>query len=76
MRSDRFRRWQLAAAGTAGIVTAGLLRALPGLVGLGLVAYGAWLAWPPAGFLSAGTLILADIISARYPGRAPKGGEQ
>lgn len=77
MRSDRVRRWQLAAAGAAGVVTASLLRALPGLAGLGLVAYGAWLAWPPAGFLAAGVLILADVVTARYPGRAPKkGGEQ
>jgi hypothetical protein len=76
MRSDRFRRWQLAVAGAAGVLTAGLLRALPGLAGLGLVAYGAWLAWPPAGFLAAGALILADVVTARYPGRRPKGGEQ
>lgn len=75
MRSDRLRRWQLAAAGAAGVLVAGLLRALPGLVGLGLVAYGAWLAWPPAGYLIAGALILADVVTARYP-RRPKGDEQ
>lgn len=32
----------------------------PGLAGVGLASYGAWLAWEPAGYLTAGFLILAD----------------
>ncbi|GIH91951.1 hypothetical protein ACFFMN_33905 [Planobispora siamensis] len=47
-------------AGPAGSAVRALLQALPGLLGLGLVAYGAWLAWPPAGFIAAGALLLAD----------------
>jgi len=27
------------------------------LVGFALIAYGAWLAWPPAGFVVAGALL-------------------
>ena len=40
-------------------------RALPSLAGLGLVSYGAWLAWEPAGFLAAGGLVLADQVDDR-----------
>lgn len=42
---------------------AGLRRlgqALPGLAGVGILAYGAWLAWEPAGFIVGGMLLLAD----------------
>ncbi|YCK35163.1 hypothetical protein ACNF49_14070 [Actinomadura sp. ATCC 39365] len=35
---------------------------LPGLAGLGLVSYGAWLWWRPAGFIAAGVLLLADRV--------------
>lgn len=31
----------------------------PGVAGAGLVAYGAWLAWAPAGFVVAGVFLLA-----------------
>lgn len=61
-------RWQArwaALAGAVGLVVGVLGRALPSLTGLGLVAYGAWLAWPPAGFLAAGALILADQVADR-----------
>jgi hypothetical protein len=37
-----------------------LVLALPGLLGVALVAYGAWLWWPPAGFVAAGLLLLVD----------------
>lgn len=49
------------------VITGTLLRALlvtvvavRGLVALALISYGAWLAWPPAGFMVAGGLLLAD----------------
>jgi hypothetical protein len=49
-----------AAAGLAGAAVRLLLSVAPGLAGLLLVAYGAWLAWPPAGFIAAGVLLLVD----------------
>jgi hypothetical protein len=42
-----------------------LLRALPALVGLLLVSYGAGLVYRPAGFITAGVLVLADVIAGR-----------
>lgn len=33
------------------------------VAGLGLVAYGAWLAWQPAGFMVAGVLLLAVVVA-------------
>lgn len=47
-------------AGPAGTVVRFLLTAGPGLAGIGLLAYGAWLAWPPAGWMIAGALLLVD----------------
>lgn len=47
-------------AGPAGAAARWLLQALPGLAGLVLVSVGAWMAWPPAGFISAGVLLLVD----------------
>ena len=40
-------------------------RAFPVLLGWALVSVGAWLAWPPAGFLTAGGLLLADQVADR-----------
>lgn len=37
----------------------GIVRDGAGLVGLGALSYGAWLAWPPAGFMLGGFLLLA-----------------
>ena len=65
------RRWQalrVRLAGAAGVVVGVLWRSLPGLAGLGLVSYGAWLAWRPAGFLVAGVLVLADQVADRLSG--------
>lgn len=50
-----------------------LWRALPVLLGWGLVSVGAWLAWPPAGFLTAGGLLLADQIADRATSRRRTG---
>lgn len=65
----RARVWAGRLAGAAGAVVGVLWRALPSLVGLGLVAYGAWLAWRPAGFLVAGALVLADQVADRVAER-------
>lgn len=50
-------------AAAAGRLAAGALRALPGVVGLALVAFGFWLAWPPLGFIAAGALLLVDRVA-------------
>ncbi len=39
-----------------------ILRDLAGLAGAGLVAYGAWLLAPPAGFITGGLLLLAAAL--------------
>ncbi|MFD7774268.1 hypothetical protein [Streptomyces sp. NPDC059753] len=62
---DRWQARWAAFAGAVGMAVGALWRALPGLAGLGLISYGAWLAWPPAGFLSAGALVLADQVADR-----------
>lgn len=65
------RRWpalRVQLAGAAGAAVGALWRSLPGLAGLGLVSYGAWLAWRPAGFLVAGVLVLADQVADRVSG--------
>ncbi|MFI4983301.1 MAG: hypothetical protein ACHQIO_23350 [Nevskiales bacterium] len=43
-----------------------MLRDAAGLGGAGLCAYGAWLIYPPAGFIAGGVLLLAGAwLSAR-----------
>lgn len=43
-----------------------IARDLAAVSGAGLVAYGAWLAYPPAGYVALGAMLLAvSIISAR-----------
>lgn len=37
------------------------LRDLAGLAGVGLVAYGAWLLHPAAGYITGGTLLLVGV---------------
>lgn len=60
---DRLRLQAATAAGHA-------VRAAPGLGGLALISYGAWLAYHPAGFIVAGVGLLADrIATARSAGR-------
>lgn len=39
------------------------LRDATGLVGVGLLGYGAWLWWPPAGFMMAGALMVALAVA-------------
>ncbi|GAA5076640.1 hypothetical protein HNP84_007334 [Thermocatellispora tengchongensis] len=59
----------VATAGPAGTVVRVLRQAGPGLVGLASVSYGAWLAWPPAGWMTLGALILVDRAYARLSQR-------
>jgi len=40
----------------------GLLRDLAGLGGVWLVAYGAWLIYPPAGFIVGGSLLILGAL--------------
>lgn len=61
--------WLLPLAGAAGTAVGALWRALPALLGVGLVSFGAWLAWPPAGFMTAGVLVLADLVADRAASR-------
>jgi ABC-type protease/lipase transport system fused ATPase/permease subunit len=63
----RWRAATLAAATAAGH----LVRAAPALLGLLLVSAGAWMAWHPAGPLTAGVILLADVVASRI---RPKGG--
>lgn len=60
-----------AAAGRAARV---VLEALPGLLGVALVAVGAGMAWLPAGPMAAGGLIVADRVLDRVLERR-RGGE-
>lgn len=39
-----------------------LCRDVAGLAGVGSIAYGAWLVYEPAGFISAGVLLLAGVL--------------
>lgn len=56
----------------------GIMRDLFALAGVGLIGYGAWLAWPPAGFMAAGgCLFLVSLVGslrAALGNRPPKGG--
>lgn len=40
----------------------GLLRDIAGLSGVGLTSYGAWLVYPPAGFIVGGSLMIAGAL--------------
>ncbi|WP_406457102.1 hypothetical protein OH768_24910 [Streptomyces sp. NBC_01622] len=61
------------AAEPLGAAAGALWRALPVLLGWALVSVGAWLAWPPAGFLTAGGLLLADQVADRITTRRRPG---
>ncbi|MCL1126718.1 hypothetical protein [Shewanella surugensis] len=41
-----------------------LLIDIVGLIGLSLLSYGSWLAWPPAGFIVCGMLLVLYAIKA------------
>ena len=48
----------------------GLARDLAGLCGVGLVSYGAWLIYPPAGFITAGILLIVGSLLIALGNRA------
>lgn len=48
----------------------GFLRDLVGLSGVGLVAYGAWLIYPPAGFITAGFLLIVGALMVALGNRS------
>lgn len=43
-------------------ITAALAISLTGIAGAAGIAYGAWMAWPPAGFVAGGALALTGAI--------------
>jgi hypothetical protein len=51
-------------------VVPGLVRDLAGLSGVGLVSYGAWMIYPPAGFITAGILLIASTLLISLGNRA------
>jgi hypothetical protein len=48
----------------------GLVRDLAGLCGVGLVSYGAWLVYPPAGFMVSGALLIIGALLLALGNRA------
>jgi hypothetical protein len=56
---SRFMTPVAAGAGHALRLSQRLAVNAPGVAGAGLVSYGAWLAWAPAGFVVAGVFLLA-----------------
>ena len=63
---------KLLAAGVRTIAMAvpSLVRDLAGLCGVGLVSYGAWLINPPAGFITAGILLIVGALLIALGNRA------
>jgi hypothetical protein len=48
----------------------GLVRDLTGLCGVGLVSYGAWMIYPPTGFITAGLLLITGTLLIALGNRA------
>ena len=48
----------------------GLVRDLAGLCGVGLVSYGAWMIYPPAGFITGGLLLIVGALLISLGNRA------
>lgn len=59
-----------AAVRTIAGVMPGLIRDLAGLCGVGLVSYGAWMIYPPAGFIVAGILLIVGTLMIALGNRA------
>ena len=47
----------------------GVVRDLAGLAGVGLVSYGAWMIYPPAGFVAGGLLLIVGALLAALGNR-------
>lgn len=48
----------------------GIVRDLAGLCGVGLVSHGAWMVYPPAGFITAGFLLIVGALLVALGNRA------
>ena len=59
-----------AAVRTIAMAVPSLVRDLAGLCGVGLVSYGAWLINPPAGFITAGILLIVGALLISLGNRA------
>ena len=59
-----------AAVRSVAMVVTGLARVLAGLCGVGLVSYGAWMIYPPAGFITAGLLLIVGTLLIALGNRA------
>ncbi len=44
------------------VAMSGLMRDVAGLCGVGLVSYGAWLIYPPAGFIVGGGMLIVGAL--------------
>lgn len=61
------------AAGAVARALPGLTRDIAGLGGAGLVAYGAWLVYAPAGYIAGGIILLAGaFLSVRAEAAAER----
>jgi hypothetical protein len=70
-------------AGALGTAVGARVAGAPGLLAVGLLSFGAWLAWPPAGFLTAGgcswptrspTVLLRSEAAVSFLGRRERRG--
>ena len=59
-----------AAVRTIAMAVPSLVRDLAGLCGVGLVSYGAWLIYTPAGFITAGILLIVGTLMIALGNRA------
>lgn len=59
-----------AAVRVVAVAMPGLMRDVAGLGGVGLVSYGAWMVYPPAGFISAGILLIVGALLTALGNRA------
>ena len=59
-----------AAVRTIAMAVPSLVRDLAGLCGVGLVSDGAWMIYPPAGFITAGILLIVGTLMIALGNRA------
>ena len=59
-----------AALRVVAVAMPGLIRDVAGLGGVGLVSYGAWMIYPPAGFITAGILLIVGTLMIALGNRA------
>ncbi len=59
-----------AALRVVAVAMPGLMRDVAGLCGVGLVSYGAWMIYPPAGFITGGLLLIVGTLLIALGNRA------